>query len=86
MKPGSPLKSNKTYGWISLTLWAILIIAGIVAKRAYGHPDWMMFFHVPAAVMLVLSFGVLSQDIRKKYHEQLKEMQRRRSAPGRGRA
>lgn len=71
-------KSNKTFGWIALILWAVLIVAGIVAKRAYGHPDWMMFFHLPAAVMLVMAFGVLSRDIRKKYQEQLREMHRRR--------
>ena len=71
-------KENKTYGWISLFLWAVLIVAGIIAKRVYGHPDWMMFFHLPAAVMLVMSFGILSRDIRKKYQEQLKAMQRKR--------
>lgn len=71
-------KSNKTFGWIALILWAVLIVAGIVAKRAYGHPDWMMFFHLPAAVMLVMAFGVLSRDIRKKYQEQLREMHRRK--------
>jgi len=69
---------SKRFGWLSLGLWAILIAAGIIAKRIYGHPDWMMMFHLPAAVMLVMSFGILSKDIRKKYHEQLRTMNRKR--------
>lgn len=72
-------KSSKFYGWVSLFLWMCLIVAGIVAKRKYQHPDWMMFFHLPAAVMLVMSFNILSVDIRKKYLDQLKSMDSRRS-------
>jgi|GEM_PF-2566476 len=70
--------SKKIHGWIALILWALLIIAGIVAKRVYGHADWMVMFHLPAAVMLVMAFGVLSRDIRKKYQQQLLEMNRAR--------
>ena len=70
--------SKKIHGWIALILWAVLIISGIVAKRVYGHPDWMVLFHLPAAVMLVMSFGILSRDIRKKYQQQLLEMTRAR--------
>lgn len=72
------IKKSKTWGWVALVLWAVLIVAGIVAKRVYGQADWMTFFHLPAAVMLVMAFSVLSRDIRKKYQEQLKEMSRRR--------
>lgn len=73
--------ANKTMGWIALALWGILIIAGIVAKRYYHQPDWMVFFHLPAAVMLVMAFGILSRDVRKKYQEQLKSMRRRSAVP-----
>jgi general stress protein CsbA len=69
----STVKTKKRWGWIMLALWAILIIAGIVAKRIYHHPDWMMFFHLPAAVMLVTSFNILSKDIRKKYQDQIRD-------------
>lgn len=62
--------ASKRFGWLCLFLWAAMIVAGIVAKRLYGHPDWMMLFHVPAAVFLVMSFGILSKDIRKKYYDQ----------------
>lgn len=73
--------ANKTMGWAALALWGFLIVAGIVAKRYYHHPDWMVFFHLPAAVMLVMAFGILSRDVRKKYQEQLKSMRRRSVAP-----
>lgn len=69
-------KTSKTIGWVWLTVWIVLIIAGIVAKRVYGHPDWMMLFHLPAAVMLVMAFGILSRDIRQKYQEQTANMRR----------
>ncbi len=39
----------------------------------------MMFFHLPAAVMLVMAFNVLSRDIRKKYRDQLKALYREKA-------
>ncbi|MBS1983156.1 MAG: hypothetical protein JST16_03205 [Bdellovibrionales bacterium] len=57
-------------GWMCLTLWAILIVAGIVAKRKFGHADWMVFFHLPAAVFLVTSFHILSYDLRQRHRRQ----------------
>lgn len=70
---------SKFWGWIALMLWALLIIAGIVVKRVYGLADWMTFFHLPAAVMLVMAFNVLSRDIRQKYQAQLKAINRART-------
>jgi hypothetical protein len=58
------MKTNRKMGWIALCAWAALIIAGIVAKRIYGHPNWMVFFHLPAAVALVLAFRILSAPFR----------------------
>lgn len=69
---------RKWHGWLALILWFVLIVAGIIAKRIYGQPDWMVFFHLPAAVMLVCSFNILSRDIRLRYQEQLKDLSRRR--------
>lgn len=54
-------------GWIFLWLWGILIIAGIVTKRAYGQPDLMVFFHLPAAVFLVLGGYEVSAPVRRRY-------------------
>lgn len=58
-------------GWGFLVLWAVLIGAGIVTKRFYDHPDWMVFFHLPAAVFLVMAFRILSADFRAKYRESM---------------
>lgn len=58
-------------GWILLILWGLLIISGIVAKRVFGLPDWMVFFHLPAAVCLVMAFHRLSAEFREKYKKQL---------------
>lgn len=56
---------NSKRGWIYLGLWVALIVAGIVAKRRYGHADWMVFFHGPAAVFLVMAFYRLSAPFRR---------------------
>lgn len=58
---------SRRLGWIYLTCWALLIVAGIVAKRVYEHADWMVLFHLPAAVFLVMSFQKLSYEFRAKY-------------------
>lgn len=65
-------KSRK--GWIFLTLWAVFIAWGIIEKRVYGHPDMMVFFHLPAAVFLVLAGYALSANVRKKYRESLSKL------------
>lgn len=65
-------KIPRLRGWVFLSFWAVLIVAGIVAKRVYGHPDLMVFFHLPAAVFLVLSGYELSSKVRCKYKEALK--------------
>jgi hypothetical protein len=49
------------------SLWAVLIAIGIIAKRVYGHPDWMVFFHLPAAVCLVMGFYHLSYKVRQRH-------------------
>jgi hypothetical protein len=63
-----PVQDNsRKWGWIALIVWAVLIVAGIVMKRVYGLPDMMVFFHLPAAVSLVMAFRILSRDIRARY-------------------
>lgn len=58
-------------GWVFLFLWAVLILSGIIAKRVYFHPDLVVFFHVPAAVFLILAWRNLSFEVRKKYEAAL---------------
>ena len=67
-------QNGKLKGYLFMGLWAIFIISGIVAKRVYGHPDWMVFFHFPAAVFLVLGWRSLSHKIREQYQKDLQIM------------
>lgn len=60
-------KENIVRGWVFLALWASLILAGIIAKRVYLHPDLMVFFHLPAAVFLILAWRELSYKVRNRY-------------------
>ena len=65
-KTQSTNKTDLIPGWSLLGAWAVLIASGIIAKRVYGHPDWMVFFHLPAAVCLVTAFNILSRDFRRQ--------------------
>lgn len=38
---------------VSISLFLVLIIAGVIAKRIYGYPGLVPAFHIPAAVALV---------------------------------
>ena len=60
-------KKNRQMAFVHLTIWAVLIIAGIVAKRVFDHADWMMLFHMPAAVFLVLGMRCVSAPVRRQF-------------------
>lgn len=47
-------KKNLREGMFHLSAFLLLIIAGIVVKRVYGHPEFMMLFHGPAAIFLIV--------------------------------
>lgn len=57
-------------GWIFFSLFATLIISGIVVKRVFGHPEFMMFFHVPAAVFLILAGRKLTTKLKLRYEQE----------------
>lgn len=65
-------KKKKLKGWAFLASWAVLILIGIVEKRVYHQPDLMVFFHLPAAVCLVLAWYFLSEKVRSRYERELK--------------
>ncbi len=62
--------SDKKIGVIYFALFALFIAAGVVVKRVYGHPEFMMMFHLPAAVFLVLAGIKITVKLRRIYQEQ----------------
>lgn len=56
-------------GSIHLSLFAILIIAGIYFKRALGMPEYMMAFHGPAAVFLIVGGLKITEKQRRRFKE-----------------
>ncbi len=74
-------KNNLKRGWVFLTLFAILILAGIANKRLFHNPDMMVFFHLPGAICLVIAGHQLSTNVRAKYRQTLLEFQQRRQNP-----
>ncbi len=54
-------------GYVYLAVFLILIFAGIFVKRAMGHPEFMMVFHGPAAIFLVVGGLKISHKHRQKF-------------------
>ncbi len=57
---------EKKRGFRFLACWAVLIACGIIEKRIYGHPDRMVFYHLPAALFLVMACYELSAPFRRR--------------------
>lgn len=49
------LAFKRKRGAIYFSVFAVLIVIGIVLKRVYNLPEYMMLFHGPAAVFLILA-------------------------------
>ncbi|MCP5463539.1 MAG: hypothetical protein H7A33_00780 [Deltaproteobacteria bacterium] len=64
------IKREIRIGWVFFSIFAFLIFLGIFVKRGMGHPEFMMFFHGPAAVFLVLAGRKLTAPLRKRYEEE----------------
>jgi hypothetical protein len=47
--------------------FAVFIVLGVMVKRVWGHPEFMMAFHGPAAVFLALSGRYFSNNLFRKY-------------------
>ena len=75
MKQKQSLDRDQLIGAIFFSLFVVFIISGIVAKRIFGHPDWMVFFHLPAAVFLVIAGRQLSGRVRERYQQELSRFQ-----------
>jgi hypothetical protein len=61
------LKFKKKRGIIFFLIFSFLILAGIYVKRMMGHPEFMMLFHGPAAVFLVMAGMDMTFEQRKRY-------------------
>ena len=58
---------NLKHGKWHFGAFLILIFAGIYVKRVLGHPEFMMLFHGPAAVFLVVAGMKLTAKNRRKF-------------------
>lgn len=61
---------NLKWGCIHLTCFLILIVSGIVMKRVFNHPEFMMAFHGPAAVFLIVGGLKISNKQRRRFNEE----------------
>jgi hypothetical protein len=69
-------KSNKLAA-IYLGLFVALILGGVALKRIWGLPEFMMLFHLPAAVFLVLGGLELKRNRQHLYDEEVALARRR---------
>ncbi len=58
---------NLKWGAMHLFTFMVLIVAVIVSKRVYGHPEYMMLFHGPAAIFLVVGGLKVSAKQRRRF-------------------
>lgn len=58
---------ERFWGFVFLSIWALLIAAGIITKRVFGHPELMMLWHVPAALFLAMAAHRLTARLRRRY-------------------
>ncbi len=64
-------KKNLRQGMVHLMAFLILIITGIVVKRVFGHPEFMMLFHGPAAIFLIVG-GLKISSKQRRYFAEIK--------------
>lgn len=62
---------NLIWGSIHLGCFLTLIVAGIVTKRVFGHPEYMMLFHGPAAIFLIVGGMKITAKQRRQFQKVL---------------
>jgi hypothetical protein len=64
-------KISAYLGAIYFTLFVALVLGGVALKRIWGMPEYMMLFHLPAAVFLVLAGMELKKYRQRSYEEEI---------------
>lgn len=67
-------ESEIKLGVIYFILFAVFVFLGIFVKRVLGYPEFMMMFHLPAAVFLVLSGKKITVRLKAQYQKQTESM------------
>lgn len=57
-------------GTLYFIIFFILVLTGIFVKRVLGYPEFMMMFHLPAAVFLVLAGKKITVKLKEQYRKQ----------------
>lgn len=65
----SQIKKEIILGKIFFSLFVFLIIAGIVHKRVFDGADFMMMWHLPAAIFLILGGKKLTAANRRRFYQ-----------------
>ena len=63
-------KKDLRIGYIFIFIFAVLITGGIVTKRVFHHPEFMILWHLPAAVFLVVGGKHLTKANRRRYYQE----------------
>ncbi|MGB0452294.1 MAG: hypothetical protein ACPGJV_01165 [Bacteriovoracaceae bacterium] len=67
-------RKDRLLGQIYFVVFVILILGGVITKRVFGHPEFMMAWHIPGAVFLVLSGMKISKSKVAYYQRESKIM------------
>jgi hypothetical protein len=63
---------SRAVAGLYFALFVILIFGGIALKRIWGMPEFMMLFHLPAAVFLVLCGIELKKRRQRSYEAEIR--------------
>lgn len=69
-------KSNSLLIGLYFTLFIVLVLAGVGIKRLAGHPEFVVLFHIPAAVFLVLTGMQLRKRNEKSYEAEIARLRK----------
>jgi hypothetical protein len=67
------IKKEVRLGKIFFVVFVILIAGGIIHKRMFDGPEFMMMWHLPAAVFLVFSGRNIMKSKRRYYYQSIKK-------------
>ncbi|MCD8533542.1 MAG: hypothetical protein LR011_01625 [Verrucomicrobia bacterium] len=56
---------------VYFTIFILLILGGVCIKRVFGHPEFVVLFHIPGAVCLVLAGMALKEVRAETYAEEV---------------
>ncbi len=70
-------RKSKNLARLYFTLFVALILLGIALKRIWGHPEFVIFCHLPGAFFLVLGGMTVRSGREAEYQREIAQWRQR---------